>query len=156
KADAEMIEKARNEKAQARRNLETAIKRAYQHVMYLDLGDEAIGEARVERMITFEHENQTALDGTTVWKALVEAGKAFDIGTFSGKALIHNLRHDDYGRPLDEVRDLFWGAPRMPLLPGGDVDLQRAIYEAVSEGKVRLVGADKSERDITSPHEIGV
>lgn len=156
KADAEMIEKARNEKAQARRNLETATKRAYQHVMYLDLGDEAIGEARVERMITFEHENQTALDGTTVWKALVEAGKAFDIATFSGKALIHNLRHDDYGRPLDEVRDLFWSAPRMPLLPGGDADLQRAIYEAVSEGKVRLVGADESERDITGPHEIGV
>ena len=156
KADAELIEKARNEKTQARRNLDTATKRAYQHVTYLDLGDEAVGEPRVERLITFEHENQTALDGTIVWKALVEASKAFDVGTFSGKALVHNLRNDDYGRPLDEVRDLFWNAPRMPLLPGGDIDLQRAIYEAVNEGKVQLVGADGSERHITSPHEIGV
>jgi hypothetical protein len=156
KADAELIEKARGEKSQARRNLDTAIKRAYQHVLYLDMGDETAGETRVERMIPFEHENQTALDGTTVWKALVEAGKAFDVGTFSGKALVHNLRDDDYGRPLDEVRDLFWSAPRMPLLPGGDADLQRAIHQAVVEGTVRLVGADGSERHITSPMEIGV
>jgi hypothetical protein len=156
KADPELAEKARDEKTQARRNLDTAVKRAYQHVMYLDIGDEAAGEPRVERLISFEHENQTALDGSIVWKVLVEAGKAFEVGAFSGKALIHNLRDDDYGRPLDEVRDLFWSAPRMPLLPGGDADLQRAIHQAVIEQTVRLVGADGSERQITSPLEIGI
>jgi hypothetical protein len=156
KADTELIEKARAEKAQARRNLDTAVKRAYQHVVYLDMGDEGPSEPRIDRMFSFEHENQTALDGTTVWKTLVEAGKAFDVGTFSGKALVHNIRDDDYGRPLDEVRDLFWSAPRMPLLPGGDTDLQRAIHQAVTDGSVRLVGADGSERQITSPLEIGI
>lgn len=155
-ADKELADKARSEKAEARRNLDTAIKRAYQHLMYLDLGDEAVGEPRVDRMITFEHEGQTALDGTTVWKTLVEVGKAFDVGTFSGKALTHNLRDDDYGRPLDEVRDLFWNAPRMPLLPAGEADLQRAIYQAVTGGSIRLVGADGIERQVTSPAEIGV
>jgi hypothetical protein len=44
----------------------------------------------------------------------------------------------------------------MPLLPGGDADLQRAIHEAVIEGNVRLVGADGSERHIASPLEIGI
>jgi hypothetical protein len=156
KADEELLQKARSERAEGRRNLETALKRAYQHLMYLDLGDQASAEARVDRTITFEHENQTALDGTTVWKALVEAGKAFDIGTFSGKALTHNLRGDDYGRPLDEVRDLFWSAPRMPLLPSGDADLQRAIYQAVTDGSMQLVGSDGVERHVTSPTEIGV
>ena len=156
KADPELAEKARDEKTQARRNLDTAVKRAYQHVTYLDMGDEASGEPRVERLISFEHENQTALDGSIVWKALVEAGKAFQVGAFSGKALIHNLRDDDYGRPLDEVRDLFWSAPRMPLLPGGDADLQRAIHQAVTDQTVRLVGADGTERQITGPHEIGI
>lgn len=156
KADDELVGKARAEKAEARRNLETAVKRAYQHLMYLGLGDEAAGEPRVDRTITFEHENQTTLDGTIVWKALVEAGKAFDVGTFSGRALMHNLRDDDYGRPLDEVRDLFWNAPRMALLPGGDADLQRAIYQAVIDGSIRLVGADGTERHVTSPTEIGV
>src|SRR5262249_46711179 len=72
KTDAELIEKARTEKSQARRNLDAAVKRAYQHVLYLDVGDETAGEPRIDRVISFEHENQTALDGTTVWKALVE------------------------------------------------------------------------------------
>lgn len=156
KADEELAEKAKSEKAEARRNLDTATKRAYQHVMYLDLGGEDGVEARVDKTITFEHENQSSLDGTTVWKELVEAGKAFDTGSFSGKALVHNLRDSDYGRPLDEVRDLFWNAPRMPLLPAGDVDLQKAIYEAVVLGTLRLVGADGSERHVTGPGEIGI
>ncbi|MGH3500948.1 MAG: DUF499 domain-containing protein [Nocardioidaceae bacterium] len=156
KADEELVDKSRTEKTEARRNLETSVKRAYQHVMYLDLGDAADGESRVERTITFEHENQTALDGTTVWKALVEAGKAFDVGTLSARALLHNLRDDDYGRPLDELRDLFWNTPRMPLLPGGEADLQRAIYQAVTDGSLRLVGADGAGRHVSSAREIGV
>lgn len=107
-------------------------------------------------MVTFEHENQSALDGTTVWKRLVEEGKAVDIGTFGGKALLHNLTDNDYGRPLDEVRDLFWNTPRVPLLPEGDVDLQRAIYQAVSEDKLRLIGADGVTRTVARAAEIGV
>ncbi len=156
KADQELLDKARTERTEAKRNLETALKRAYQHVMYLDLGDPNSGDPRVDKTITFEHENQTALDGTTVWKALVEASKAFDVGTFTGRALVHNLADNDYNRPLDEVRDLFWNAPRMPLLPDGDSDVQRAIYRAVTEGSLRLVGADGTERQVTGPSEIGV
>jgi hypothetical protein len=37
------------------------MKRAYQHLMYLELGDQASGEPRLDRTITFEHENQTKL-----------------------------------------------------------------------------------------------
>src|SRR5262249_39566199 len=47
-------------------------------------------------------------------------------------------------------------APRVPLLPGGDADLQRAIYDAVADGSLRLVGADDTERHVTSASEIGV
>jgi hypothetical protein len=153
KTDDELTEKARVEKVEARRNLETAVRRAYQHILYLHFGE---GESRTEKTITFEHENQSSLDGTTVWKALVEAEKAFDVGTFNAKALLHNLRDSDYGKPLDEIRDLFWSAPRMPLLPGGETDLQRAIYEAVASGNLTLVGSDGTERAVTSPSEIGV
>ena len=62
------------------------------------MGDEAAGEPRVERLMSFERENQTALDGSIAWKALVETGKAFELDAFSRKALIHNLRDDDYVR----------------------------------------------------------
>ena len=44
----------------------------------------------------------------------------------------------------------------MPLLPGGDADLQRAIFEAVLAGSMRLVGDDGTERVVTKASEIGV
>jgi len=156
KADDELLEKAKAEKGEAHKDLEKAVKRAYQHIVYLALGDESAGESRVDRTITLEAENETALDGTAVWKKLVENQKAVNEDAFGGHALVHNLREDDYGRPLDEVRDLFWNSPRMPLLPRGDADLQRAIYEAIQEQKILLVGTDGIERPVKSPGEIGV
>ena len=44
----------------------------------------------------------------------------------------------------------------MPLLPGGDSDLQRAIFQAVQAGDLRLVGADGLDRAVTRPGDIGV
>jgi hypothetical protein len=44
----------------------------------------------------------------------------------------------------------------MPLLPRGDADLQRAIFEAIEDGALLLVGADGTERPVGSPGEIGV
>jgi hypothetical protein len=154
RVDEELVQQARSARSEAQRNLETAVKRAYQHVLYLGLGDD--GDARSDHLLTFEQENQSALDGTTVWKRLVDDGKAVDIGAFGGNALLHNLADSDYGRPLDEVRDLFWNTPRMPLLHEGDADLQRAIFEAVTEGKLRLVGADGLTRTVARAIEIGV
>jgi Protein of unknown function (DUF499) len=155
RGDEELAEQAREQKAEARRNLDTAVRRAYQHILYLGQGDED-DHSRVDRSITFEQENQSALDGTVVWKELVGKGKAFDVSALDAKALLHNLSDGDYGRPLDEVRDLFWSAPRMPLLPGGDSDLQRAIFQALQAGELRLVGPDGLDRVVNRPGEIGV
>ena len=33
--------------------------------------------------------------------------------------LLHNLRDNDYGRPLSEIRDSFWPNPHKPLLFSG-------------------------------------
>ena len=155
RGDEELAEQAREQKAEARRNLETAVRRAYQHILYLGQGDED-DHSRVDRFITFERESQSALDGTVVWKALVGQGKAFDASALDAKALLHNLNDGDYGRPLDEVRDLFWSAPRMPLLPGGDSDLQRAIFQALQAADLRLVGPDGLDRVVNRPGDIGV
>lgn len=155
RADEELADQSRVQKADARRNLETAVRRAYQHALYLGESDES-DHSRTDRTITFEKENQSALDGSVVWKELAVQGKAFDVDAFDAKALLHNLNDGDYGRPLDEVRDLFWSAPRMPLLPGGDVDLQRAIFQAIEANNLRLVGVDGLVRSVTRPSEIGV
>jgi hypothetical protein len=42
------------------------------------------------------------------------------------------------------------------LLPAGDADLQRAIYDAVQDGAIRLVDDDAVDLMITRASEIGV
>jgi len=156
RADDELAEQARTERADARRNLDSAVRRAYRHLIYLGQGDQE-NEPRVDRTVAFEPDSgKTSLDGSAVWKALVEQGKAFDTSALTAKALLHNLDTKDYGRPLDELRDLFWSAPRLPLLPAGEPDLQRAVYEAVSSGLLRLTGADGLDRAVTRPGDIAV
>ena len=76
--------------------------------------------------------------------------------TRHAQALVHNLRPDDWGRPLSEIRDAFWNAPRLPLLPGGDSDLQRAIFAAVTTKQVRLLDKDGNERAAERATDINV
>jgi hypothetical protein len=154
KADDDMKAEAAEKRSAARKVMDDAVRRAYQHIVYLGRGDG--GEGRADKEFRFEQDNQSALDGSIVWAKLKELGKTVGIGEFTAKALLHNLVEADYSRPLDEVRDLFWSAPRMPLLAGGDADLQRAIFEAVTDGLLRLVGDDGTERVVTKASEIGV
>lgn len=154
KADNDLTAEAVEKRSAARKDMDLKVKGAYQHIIYLGRGEG--GEGRVDKDFRLEQDNQSALDGSIVWAKLRELGKAVGVGEFNAKALLHNLVDADYSRPLDEVRDLFWSAPRMPLLPGGDADLQRAIYEAVLDGSLRLVGDDGSERAVTRASEIGV
>jgi hypothetical protein len=138
-ADQILLEAGTRELADAKDRLEKGVKRAYQHVVYLSQPDPDI--ERTLATITFEDDNQTALDGTQVWKALVERDKAFDTGQFTAKALLHNLRDSDYGRPLSEIRDSFYNTPRLPLLHSGERDLQSAIYDAVRDGQLQITDA---------------
>lgn len=154
KTDDELKAKALDELTEARKSLHKAVRRAYQHVVYLGQGEG--GEGRAVHEFRFEAENQTALDGTTVWAKLLEEGKTVGAGAFRSKALLVNLRDDDYGRPLDELRDLFWNSPRMPLLPGGEQDLQDAIFDAVSKGELRVVDDQGNERAVTRAGQIAV
>lgn len=153
-ADQELKATGARELAEAKDKLEKGIKRAFQHVVYL-----AQPDPNVERglaTVTFEDDNWTALDGTQVWKALVERDKAFDTGQFSAKALIHNLRDGDYGRPLTETRDSFYNAPRLPLLHSGDKDLQVAIYEAVRAGLIQITDPAGTAVAVTDASQVNL
>jgi hypothetical protein len=154
KADDELKAEAAEKRSGARKDMELAIKRAFQHGVYLGRGEG--GEGRADKEFRFEQDNQSSLDGSVVWAKLRELGKTVGVGEFNAKALLHNLQEGDYARPLDEIRDLFWNAPRMPLLPGGDSDLQVAIFEAIQANLLRLVGEDGTERVVNKPSEIGV
>lgn len=154
RADDDLAAQARGQRADARKALEAMVRRAYQHAVYLGEGD--ADTSRVDRTVEFQQENQTTLDGQQVWKALVEANKAFNVGELTGRALVHNLVDADYTRPLDEVRDSFWSSPRKPLLPNGETDLQTAIFQAVTAGLLRVVGSDGQDRAVTRPGDIAV
>lgn len=142
------------ELAAAKDQLEKAVKRAYQHVVFLAQPDPN-GE-RVLQEHSFDSETHTSLDGTMVWKALAERDKVFDAGQFSAKALVHNLREQDYGRSLSEIRSAFYNAPRLPLLYSGDTDLQHAIYDAVVNGMLRIVDANGRDVAVTAPNQVNL
>jgi hypothetical protein len=91
-----------------------------------------------------------------VWKALAERDKVFDTGQFSAKALVHNLREQDYGRSLSEIRSAFYNAPRNPLLYSGDTDLQHAIYDAVVTRMLRIVDANGRDVAVTAPNQVNL
>ena len=120
--DPSLFDKASEEVRTARRNLESVVLRAFQHVVYLAEGSS--DEPRIDRTLTLEHDGESSLNGQIVWKTLVESEKALDQGQLTAKALLHNLRIPDFARPLDEIRDMFWNSPRMPLLFDGERDLQ--------------------------------
>lgn len=153
-ADDELKATGTTELRTAREQLEKALKRAYQHVAFLTQPDPD-GERRLDQL-TFDDDNFTALDGTIVWKGLAARDKVFDAAQFSSKALLHNLRDQDYGRSLSDIRAGFYSAPRLPLLYGGDRDLQQAIYDAVYEGRLTIVDGAGTEVAVTAPNQVNL
>ena len=153
-ADEELKVTGTSELRNAKDQLEKALKRAYQHVVYLAQPDPD-GERFLDQL-TFDDDNFTALDGTIVWKGLADRDKVFDAGVFGAKALLHNLREQDYGRTLSDVRAAFFSAPRLPLLYNGDRDLQQAIYDAVKDGTLAIFDGSGTEVAVTAPHQVNL
>lgn len=129
-----------------------AIKAAFQHIVYL--GDKA--NVRVALDHRFEGDSQSALSGADVWKALVDKEKAFAVGTFDFKALRANLQETDFNLPLEDLRKSFWKSPRMPLLGGGQQELQNAIFAAIKDDKLRLVNFKGEEVLCNAPGDINL
>lgn len=153
-ADEELKAIGSKELTAARDQLEKSVKRGYQHVVYLAQPDPD-GDRYLDQL-TFDDDTLTALNGTMVWKALVGREKAFDAGQFGSKALLYNLRGSDYGKTLSDLRAAFYSAPRLPLLYGGDDDLQQAIYTAVIEGKLTVVDSAGTEVAVTAPNQVNL
>jgi len=135
KTDPDLKEKADAEVKEARDRLDKGIRFAFQHIIYLR--EDSDGN-RVEDTIRLDGENETALHGDLVWAALHAKDKAFGQGEFNTQALMHQLRDTDFGKPLSEIRDSFWNAPRLPLLHSGETELRAAIFGAVRAGDVAL------------------
>lgn len=148
-ADDDRREQAEAERRDKKQALRTNLRKAYQHLVYLDEAREAIS-ARLDK------DNQTALDGTQVWKILAEREKTFDEDEFDGQALLYQLRDSDYGRSLDSIRTDFYRSPRLPLLYDGDTDLRNALYTAIKSGKVVIKNPSGQVTEPARPGDINV
>lgn len=153
-ADEELTRTGKAELKDAKDQLEKAVRRAFQHVVYLAQPDPD-GDRHLDTY-TFDDDNNTALDGTQVWKALASRDKVLDKDQFSAKALVLHLRDRDYGRPLSEIRDSFYNAPRLPLLHSGDKDLQQAIFDAFQGGSLRIVDGNDNPVAVTAPNQVNL
>ena len=160
--DPEMRRKARKEHRDADKQFDKIVRQAYQHVLYLA---EDSNRRRVMRSSILSAPSETALDGAAVWEALCDEGKTLPAGaagllpgeaSLDARALLHNLSEGDWGRPLSEIRDDFWKAPRLPLLPGGEKDLRQAILEAVTAGDMRIVDEDGAERAVVGVADLNL
>lgn len=153
-ADEELKATGTKELAAAKDQLDKALKRAYQHVAYVAQPDPD-GERYLDQL-TFDDDTLTALNGTIVWKGLADRDKVFDAGQFGAQALLHNLREQDYGKTLADIRAAFYSAPRLPLLYESDRDLQQAIYDAVNQGSLRIVDASGTAVQVTTPGQVNL
>ena len=153
-ADEELKATGTKELNSAGDQLEKTLRRAYQHVAFIAQPDPD-GERYLDQL-TFDDDTMTALNGTIVWKGLVARDKVFDAGQFGARALLHNLREQDYGKTLSDIRAAFYSAPRLPLLYEGDRDLQQAMYDAVSAGQLAIVDGNGTPVAVTAAGQINL
>jgi len=149
--------KAADERDRARQSLDRAIRRGFQHLMFL--GHTGTGKVyRSEQLQgnVNDGDGRTALDGNDVWRVLVDADRAAPPGGLDGKALQHNLRNQDYGCPITELRDSFWNNPRLPLLAGGEAEIRRALQDAQDRGFIRLAWGSGQDAISTSAADIAI
>jgi hypothetical protein len=152
KSDPDLAARAKAETDERRTKFRDFIKQAFRHVAYL-------AQPADQRVVEVKElgDLRSSLDGGAVWKELAEVDKAYEPGTFTAKALMHQLRDpEDYGIPLREIRDAFWSAPRLPLLPRGEADLREAIFSAIQAGDLVLTDANGVTSPVTSPGEINL
>ena len=136
-ADEDTQKRARDEAAEAKKRLDNMVRQCYKHIVYL------APQGEFHRDIAFvriRKDTQSALSGADVWGELREERKAFRQGEFDRNVLLHNLRDNDYGRPLSEIRDSFWSNPHKPLLFSGASELRDALYAAIASDDIELVG----------------
>lgn len=146
-ADEDLASKAKANIAEKREALRRYLRRAFQHLVYL-------GEGRIAATAKLEQDNQTALDGDTVWAVLDDREKVFGQGQFDHTALLFQMEDRYWGKSLATLRADFYRSPRLPLLHGGDTDLKNALFAAARQSDTKLVIKD-SAGDVVEPGKPG-
>lgn len=148
-SDESLLEQAQSHIREKKEAVRINLRKAYQHIVYL-------GESREAVPVRLDKDNQTALDGTLVWKTLAEREKTFAQGEFDKTALLFQLREADYGKSLASIRADFYRSPRLPLLYDGDTDLKNVLYAAQQAGEVVILNSSGQPTQAARPGDINV
>lgn len=146
-ADEDLATKAKANVSEKRDELRRNLRRAFQHLVYL-------GEGRIAATAKLEQDNQTALDGDTVWALLDGREKVFGQAQFDAAALLFQMEDRYWGKSLAHLRADFYRSPRLPLLHGGDADLKNALFAAVRQPESRIVIKDATG-EVVEPGRAG-
>ncbi len=133
--DPQTLEHAKRQEREALEQLDKRVRLCYKHIVYLAPTGEHDRDIEFRRI---QRDALTALSGADVWSELRDASKAARPGELNAQMLLANLRPNDDGLPLAEIRDSFWNNPHKPLLPTGEAELAAAVYEAVAAGDLEL------------------
>ena len=151
--DPAMHAEAVKQRDEALNRLDRQVRGCYKHIVYLAPTGEH--DRKIE-FLRIQQDALTALSGADVWAELRAVSKAARPGELDAKMLLVNLRPNDYGRPLREIRDSFWNNPHKPLLPEGDAELANAIHQAVTDGKAVLVDDTGAAYHIHTPGDVNL
>ncbi|MBO4236828.1 DUF499 domain-containing protein [Pseudonocardia alni] len=132
------------------KRLRRDIERAYQHYAYLVRASEQL-HVEFKR---FDDDSDTALNGGSVWRALVEAGRATQPGDLASGYLAALLAEFDRALTPREVVQQFFKNPAFPLVTSID-EIRRVMYELITGGW-ELVDADGNRLGMASPAQISI
>ena len=151
--DPTMHTEAVKQQREAINQLDRQVRGCYKHIVYLAPTGEH--DRKIE-FLRIQQDALTALHGVDVWDELRAASKAARPGELDARMLLVNLRPNDYGQPLREIRNSFWNNPHKPLLPEGDAELADAIYQAVTADKVVLVDDTGAPYKVHAPGDVNL
>ena len=147
---AEMTTEARSALTQ----LDSEIRRSFQHFAYLVRDDKGL---RAE-FVKFEEDTKTALSGNDVWGALVARHDAVHSAEGLVGAYLHQLLSlADRNFTLSEVVEKFWRDPVFPMIPNEGV-ARHAIFDALrpdADGVAwELVTAGGERLHVAAPEQL--
>ncbi|MFG1685198.1 DUF499 domain-containing protein [Nonomuraea sp. NPDC049269] len=124
--DSDLYLNVEDEYTKALKELDTDVRRAFQHFAYLVRDQDGLHVA----FARFESDAKSSLSGNDVWGELVRKGDAVTSGQLSGSYLHQLLDLSERSYTLVEVIDKFWRDPSFPMVPSMN-EARRAIFDAL-------------------------
>ena len=143
------LDDAKAKRNDALKKLHRDIERAYQQYAYLVRAGDLVVEFK-----RFDDDSRTALNGSHLWSALVEAGRATQPGGLGSGYLVALLDGFDRALTPREIVQSFYRNPSFPLVTSLD-EIRRVIYELIT-GDWELVDADNNRLAIASREQISI